>query len=61
MIDKSFVLRVSDSLPCLGEMLYGSVQVTFVMFNGSHLPVDRGHLLWLTTVFQQLQRLLTLE
>lgn len=59
--DKGFVMCVSDILPCLGEMLYGSVQVTSVMFNGSHIPVDTGHLLWLTTVFQQLQRLLTLE
>lgn len=46
--------------PCLGEMLYGSVHMTLVLFNGGHVPIDGACLLWLTTVLQQLQRLLAL-
>lgn len=45
---------------CLGQMLHRSVQITFVPFNGGHVPVDRAGLLWLFTVLQKLQRLLTL-
>lgn len=44
----------------LGEMLYGSVHMAVVLFDGGHVSVDRTRLLWLTTVLQPLQRLLTL-
>lgn len=41
-------------------MLYDLVQMTYVLFDSGHVPIDRGCLVWLTTVHQQLQRLLTL-
>lgn len=41
-------------------MLQGSVRMTFVMFNGGHVPVDGAGLIWLITALQQLQRPLTL-
>lgn len=44
----------------LAQMLYGSVWTTSVLFNSSHVPVDRDHFLWLAAASQQLQRLLTL-
>lgn len=45
---------------CLGEMLYGSVHMTSVLFDSSHVPVDGACLLWFIAVLQQLQGPLTL-
>lgn len=45
---------------CLGEMLYGSVQMTSVLFDSGHVPIDGTRLLQLIAVLQQLRRLLTL-
>lgn len=43
----------------LGEMLYGAVRPASVLLDGSHVSVDSDHLLWLTAVLQQSERLLT--
>ena len=47
--------------PCLGEVLYGSVQTAPGLFDGRHVPVDGAGLQGVPPVAQQLQRPLTLS